>query len=84
MRGSTLGTFLLTVGLLVGVAAGVALTLGFDPTQLPPQLVKVALYKITFLAAGGLIAAGAIVRRESRASRSPGDAAAARGPAERP
>ena len=65
-RNARLGNVLLGGGLLVGAAATVGYLLGFDPTRLPPALVRLAVYKITFVAALGLIAAGAVVRRYTR------------------
>jgi hypothetical protein len=46
--------------------------------------VKVALYKITFIAAAGLIAAGAIVRRHTRVGPAPGEPAGRGEPVGRP
>ena len=66
MRGARLGTILLGGGLVVGVAAVVGYLVGFDPTRLPPALVRIAVYKLTFVAALALIAAGAVVRRYTR------------------
>ena len=65
MRSGRFGGFLLAMGVVVGVAAVVGLVLGFEPSRLPPALLDVAAYKLTFLAAGGLLAAGAIIRRRS-------------------
>ncbi len=69
MRRTTLPTLLLAGGLIVGLAAGVALLLGVDPTRLPPFLVRVALFKLTFIAAAGLLVAGALLGRRARQSR---------------
>lgn len=69
MRASRLSTVLLVTGLLLGVAAVIALLLGADPTALPPFLVRVALYKLTFIAVAGLLAAGAFVGRWVRRER---------------
>lgn len=66
MRPSGLGKILLGAGLVVGVVAGVALSLGLEPSKLPPALLDIAAYKLTFLAAAGLLAAGAIVLRYGR------------------
>lgn len=65
MRASRIGGFLLATGVLAGIAAGVGLVLGFEPSRLPPALLDIAAYKLTFLAAGGLLAAGAIIRRRA-------------------
>lgn len=66
MRAARIGPVLLAVGLVVGVAAGVGLLLGFEPAQLPRELLNIAAYKLTFLAAGGLLAAGALALRYER------------------
>ena len=63
MRKSRFGGFLIGTGAAVGVAAVVGLVTGFEPSQLPAALLDIAVYKLTFVAAGGLLAAGAIVRR---------------------
>jgi hypothetical protein len=51
---------------MVGVVAVVALLFGIEPGRLPPFLVKVALYKLAFIAAAGLLVAGALVGRRAR------------------
>jgi hypothetical protein len=51
MRVGRLGTFLLTLGVLVGVVAGIGLLVGFEPARLPAALLNVAAYKLTLLAA---------------------------------
>ena len=66
MRTSRIGQLLLVVGGAVGVAAVVGLVLGFEPAKLPAALLNIAMYKLTFAAAAGLLAAGAIVRRYAR------------------
>jgi hypothetical protein len=66
MRVRLLGTFFLTLGLLVGTVAAVALIVGFEPSRLPAALLDLAAYKLTFLAAFGLIAAGAVLARHAR------------------
>ena len=71
MRAATAGRLLLSLGLIVGLTAAVGLFLGFEPAQLPPALLNVAAYKLTFLAAGGLLVVGALLRR--RALRRPAD-----------
>ena len=65
MRTSRFGQLLLVVGGAVGVAAVVGLVVGFEPATLPPSLLNLAVYKLTFAAAAGLLAAGAIVHRYS-------------------
>lgn len=66
MRLPSAGSFLLTLGVLVGAAASLGLILGFEPARLPPTLLNIAAYKLSFLAAFGLIAGGAIVVRYGR------------------
>ena len=63
MRVERAGGLLLTLGLVVGAAAGLGLLLGFEPAQLPRELLNIAAYKLTFLAAGGLLAGGALLLR---------------------
>jgi hypothetical protein len=41
----------------------IGLIVGFEPSTLPPAVLDLAVYKLTFGAAAGLLAAGAIVRR---------------------
>jgi len=77
MRTGVVGPLLLVLGVVVGTAAGVGLLVGFEPAQLPRALLNIAAYKLTFLAAGGLIAAGALVLKYGRRA-SPGDATGAR------
>jgi hypothetical protein len=69
MRGERAGGLLLTLGLVVGAAAGIGLLLGFEPAQLPRELLNIAAYKLTFLAAGGLLAGGALLLRYGRRER---------------
>lgn len=71
MRARTLGTILLALGAAVGLAASLAIAFDIDLTRLPPFLVKVALLKLTFIAALGLLAAGALVLRRTRRERTP-------------
>jgi hypothetical protein len=66
MRATKLGSLLLALGVLVGIAAGAGLLVGFEPARLPAALLNVAAYKLTFLAAFGLLAAGAVFRRYGR------------------
>jgi hypothetical protein len=67
------GAMLLATGAVVGVAAVVGLVVGFEPSRLPRALLDIAVYKLTFAAAAGLLAAGAIVRRHG--NRASGDEA---------
>ena len=66
MRADRFGPFLLVLGLIVGGVAGVGLLVGFEPARLPAALLNIAAYKLTFLAAGGLIAGGALLLRYGR------------------
>jgi hypothetical protein len=61
------GSLLLTLGVLLGCAVGVALLLG---VQVPGVwwLVAVGLTKLTLIAAGGLMAAGALMIRLAKRS----------------
>lgn len=68
MRRTTLATLLLGGGLLLGLAAAVGLALGAGPPRLSPFMLKVVMYKLAFIAALGLITAGAFVRRWARRS----------------
>jgi hypothetical protein len=75
MPSSRTGRLLLGLGVLVGTVASVGLLIGFEPARLPPALLNIAAYKLTFLAALGLIAGGAVVTRHTRRN-STGDAPA--------
>jgi hypothetical protein len=66
MTADRIGRFFLALGLLVGCAAGLGLLLGFEPSRLPAAMLDLAVYKLTFLAAFGLLAAGAVVARLAR------------------
>ena len=66
MRAARAGHLLLTLGLLVGAAAGGGLLVGFEPARLPPALLDIVAYKLTFGAALGLFAAGAMFLRHAR------------------
>lgn len=61
MRLST-GSALIALGTTVGVAVGVVIATGVHIT-IPPELVTIALYKLSLGAAGGLIVAGAVMRK---------------------
>ena len=69
MRVERMGGLLLALGVVVGTAAGIGLVLGFEPAQLPRELLNIAAYKLTFLAAGGLLAGGAVLLRYGRRDR---------------
>ena len=66
-----LGEVLLAIGAVVGVVAVVGLVVGFEPSKLPPALLNIAVYKLTFGAAAGLLAAGAVVRRHAKRHEGP-------------
>lgn len=66
MRAARLGSVLLALGLLVGVVGSVGLLIGFEPARLPPALLNIAAYKLTFVAALALLAAGATFLRCAR------------------
>ena len=53
---------LLGLGLIVGVGAVVGYELDIIPT-LPPQILKLVIYKLAFIGALGLLVAGALLRR---------------------
>ena len=65
MRTSRVGGFLLGVGAAVGVAVVVGLATGFEPSRLPPALLDIAAYKLTIVAAIGLLVAGAVIRKRA-------------------
>ena len=75
MRPAHVGRLLLTLGVLVGVAASVGLLVGFEPARLPRTLINLAAYKLTFIAALGLLAGGAMFLRLARRTK-PGAAPA--------
>ena len=77
MHGSRFGSVLLGIGVAVGVAAVIGVVTGFEPSRLPPALLDIAVYKLTFTAAAGLLAAGAIVRRYARRDAAADDSALA-------
>ncbi len=66
MRATQVGTLLRILGLSVAVAAVAALLLGFDASRLSPFLIKIAIYKLAFIAALVLLAAGAMIGRRAR------------------
>jgi hypothetical protein len=66
MRLDRFAGILLATGAIVGVVAVVGLAVGFEPSRLPPRLLDIAAYKLTFGAAAVLLAIGAIVRRYTR------------------
>ena len=66
MRPSRFGGLLLATGAAVGVVAVVGLVFGVEPAKLPPAILNIAVYKLAFAAAAGLLAAGAVVQRYAR------------------
>jgi hypothetical protein len=66
MRATTISKGLLILGLLVGAATGIALALGLRLDQLPPWVITVGMYKLAFIAAGGLFVAGALLGRAAQ------------------
>ncbi len=66
MRASAISKALLLVGAVVGAATGVALALGVRLDRLPPWVITVGMYKLAFIAAGGLLVAGALLGRAAR------------------
>src|SRR5688572_8110300 len=69
MRLSTAGRTLVMVGALVGAAAGIGLAVGFDMSRVPSWMITVGMYKLAFIAAGGLLFAGAVLGRAARQNR---------------
>lgn len=67
MRATKVGMLLRVLGLTVGVAAAAALLAGFDTSRLSPFLIKIAIYKLAFIAALVLLAPGAMIGRRARA-----------------
>lgn len=61
----SIGTPLLFLGLLIGLIGGAALMAGLHVTGWT-WLVTIGLAKLTMLAAGGLMASGAILQRLAR------------------
>jgi len=66
MRGSTVARTLIVLGALIGGLAGLALALGFRADGLPPWMITVGMYKLAFIAAAGLLVAGALLGRAAR------------------
>ena len=57
---------LIITGAIVGGAAGIALALGLRLDQLPGWMITVGMYKLAFIAAAGLLVAGAVLGRAAR------------------
>jgi hypothetical protein len=60
-----LGSVLLALGLLIGVAGGAGLMLGLHASGLH-WVIAIGLAKLTLLASGGLMAGGALLQRLAR------------------
>jgi hypothetical protein len=69
MRQSTIARALLVLGTLVGCAAGVALALGVGVDDIPSWMITVGMYKLAFIAAGGLLVVGALLGRAATSGR---------------
>lgn len=80
MRASTIARGLLIIGALVGAGAGIALALGLGVSSIPPWMITVGMYKLAFIAAGGLLVAGAMVGRAAMRRSRGDDAPPAIGP----
>lgn len=81
MRLIRVGWLFLGLGVAVGVLASVALLVGFEPARLPPALLNIAAYKLTFLAALMLLAVGAVfLRHAQRVHAAPADEGTPRRP----
>ena len=68
MRRVSLGSALMVAGLALGLAAAILFALGVEP-RIPPALLRLAVYKLAFLGAVGLLGAGAVLRRRARRTR---------------
>jgi hypothetical protein len=56
----------MSLGAVIGVLGCIGLAVGFRPSQLPAGLLDLSVYKLIFVAAAGVIAAGAILGRAAR------------------
>ncbi len=56
----------MAVGAAVAVLGVIGFTLGFRPSALPSALLDIAVFKLVFIAAGGLVVAGAVLGRSAR------------------
>jgi hypothetical protein len=63
--------FCIAVGASVAVLGVLGVALGFRPSALPPALLDVAAFKLVFIAAGGLVIAGAVLGRAARGRSAP-------------
>jgi hypothetical protein len=66
MRISAVSKTLLMLGAFVGAVTGIALALGVRPDRLPSWMITVGMYKLAFIAAGGLFVAGALIGRAAQ------------------
>lgn len=66
-----LANFFLGLGVGIGVVGAIGLATGFRPSQLPAGLLDLSVYKLTFVAAACVMAAGAFMRRADRARGKP-------------
>jgi hypothetical protein len=57
---------LLVLGVAIGLVGAVGLAVGFRPSQLPAALLDISVYKLVFIAAGCVLAAGALILRAER------------------
>lgn len=74
----------ISLGAVVGVIGCIGLAVGWQPSDLPPALLNLAAYKLVFIAAAGLLAAGAVLGRAAvrGGARTGAPSAAERPPAE--
>lgn len=68
MSGRTLSRILMWAGVGIAVVATASLAVDRSPLIFSPFVVKVAVYKLAFIAAAGLLAVGAIIGRRWRES----------------
>ena len=71
----------LALGASVAVLGVLGVALGLRPSALPPALLDIAAFKLVFIAAGGLIIAGAMLGRAARGRRDEQDSLLAPSPA---
>ena len=71
MRLAHAGSILRVAGLLVGVLAIAAFVFRVDVMTLSPFLIKIAIYKLAFIAAIALLVGGAMLGRRDRAGAAP-------------
>ena len=80
-----IGRLLLGLGVLVGTAAALGLLAGFEPARLPAAVLNIAVYKLLFVSALAILAAGAVTLRHAARTagraRGPGPVVGGRPPA---